>query len=130
MKAKGVIVDGVCKIGGVAIDGLIPSDWLKLGGWKDVHESVPESFWRILVADRGSQGNRLPNWYKRTCMQAWSTSWKLGGAFDISTALGRGPTPNRGVRTQSPIGNMGQELSSQTCFRLLGSRPCDDQYQK
>lgn len=61
MKAKGVIVDGVCKIGGVAIDGLIPSDWLKLGGWKDVHESVPESFWRILVADRGPPGNRPPN---------------------------------------------------------------------
>ncbi|MCJ1247071.1 hypothetical protein MMC30_004282 [Trapelia coarctata] len=87
LKAKGIFVDSVCKTGGAVVDGLIPSDWLRLGGWNDVQECVPERFWRILVADRGPYGDRPPSWYKRACMHAWYQSSISTRALHTPTAL-------------------------------------------
>lgn len=35
---------------------------------------IPDSFWRILVADRGLNGTNTPGWYKRVCQKLFTRS--------------------------------------------------------
>jgi len=49
--------------------GIIPGAWVRKLGWETNQKGeVPDTLWRLLVADRTSQGARPPRWYKRACM--------------------------------------------------------------
>jgi hypothetical protein len=80
--ARGFIVDRIRHTGDCCVHGIIPADWLTLGGWHDRARSIPSSFWRTLVADRGSDGTAPPNWYARAC----EYSFRLAGSPDIDTS--------------------------------------------
>ena len=51
---------------------MIPLEGLKLGGWSETDESqidtLPDSLWRTMVADRGPDGGNPPTWYRRAML--------------------------------------------------------------
>jgi hypothetical protein len=59
----GFRIDTISKLGPRAEDGIILHEWLELGDV--VGETVPEAFWRTLVADRSPNGSVAPSWYNR-----------------------------------------------------------------
>ena len=68
LSVRGVHVGVVHEVGGECFGGRIPSSWLLVGGWEDIHaQAVPDTFWRTLVADQGLASERAPGWYRRAC---------------------------------------------------------------
>jgi len=73
LKVRGFRLDAIYKLAPRAPEGIIPYEWLALGGCTKNGETyeVPESFWRTLVADRGPKGTMTPSWYSiafRNCL--------------------------------------------------------------
>ncbi|KAG0650483.1 Heterokaryon incompatibility protein [Hyphodiscus hymeniophilus] len=62
---RGRYIDTISKLGPRASEGIILYEWLELGGCTAGGETVPENFWRTLVADRGPNGSNVPSWYRR-----------------------------------------------------------------
>ncbi|KAI0202586.1 heterokaryon incompatibility protein-domain-containing protein [Astrocystis sublimbata] len=51
--------------------GIVSGKWVAKLGWKkDVQSEnrVPDTLWRLLVADRMERGGKPPQWYKRACL--------------------------------------------------------------
>jgi hypothetical protein len=65
LSVQGFQIDTIFKLGPRASEGIILYEWLELGGCANVGETVPEDFWRTLVADRGPGGSNAPSWYNR-----------------------------------------------------------------
>jgi hypothetical protein len=61
----GLSIDTIAKIGPRAEDGILLQEWLQLGRCDAASETVPEEFWRTLVADRAPHGSPAPSWYGR-----------------------------------------------------------------
>jgi hypothetical protein len=71
LSARGLLVASVTELGGQSMNGLIPSDWLRLCGWHETRsENAPEAFWQSIVADQGNASLRAPKWYRRACEAA------------------------------------------------------------
>ncbi|KAK4442324.1 hypothetical protein QBC34DRAFT_488900 [Podospora aff. communis PSN243] len=67
--AKGFVLGVVRSQSDVMRGGVIPGAWVSKLGWtKGEENQVPDTLWRLLVADRMSQGARPPLWYKRACL--------------------------------------------------------------
>lgn len=68
-----------------ASEGTLHKEWIALCHGKDDDESsVPDGFWRSLVADRGPEGTAAPLWYKQAC-RYW-INFSMGhdiGAFSL-----------------------------------------------
>ena len=81
--------------GGQSLNGTIPSDWLRLCGWTDVHtQNAPEAFWQTIVADQGPAATRAPKWYKRAC----ETAVRESVTEHIDTDLLRNASPSTHVK--------------------------------
>ena len=79
--ADGFIVDEIETCGDVAVDGVIPRSWLKLGGWNSEAAGLPpDIFWRTLVANRDDKGDHPPAWYPRICHRVFADA-DSGHAF-------------------------------------------------
>ncbi|KAK0736250.1 hypothetical protein B0T21DRAFT_366576 [Apiosordaria backusii] len=68
---KGFILGRIKDQSEVMRGGVIPGEWVSKLGWKkneDTENRVPDTLWRLLVADRMPQGGRPPQWYKRACL--------------------------------------------------------------
>jgi hypothetical protein len=61
----GLMVDANSKLGLVAKDGIILQEWVELSQCDGASETVPEGFWRTLVADRWPHGSPAPLRYSR-----------------------------------------------------------------
>ena len=59
----GFVLDAINTRNSVAVEGIIPSEWIELAGWSGPPDPVPDRFWRTLVADRGPGGHRYPPAY-------------------------------------------------------------------
>lgn len=71
LRATGILGGRVKEFGGQSLNGTIPSDWLRLCDWTNVHaQNAPEAFWQTIVADQGPAATRAPKWYKRACETA------------------------------------------------------------
>ncbi|KAK3996586.1 heterokaryon incompatibility protein-domain-containing protein [Cladorrhinum sp. PSN332] len=71
LKLKGFILGKIEDQSDVMRGGVIPGQWVSRLGWKlkaDSENWVPDTLWRLLVADRTPQGGRPPQWYKRACL--------------------------------------------------------------
>jgi Heterokaryon incompatibility protein (HET) len=72
LKVRGFRLDMISRLAPRAPEGIILSEWITLGGCvkqetkQGIRHTVPESFWRTLVADRGPKGTMTPPWYART----------------------------------------------------------------
>jgi heterokaryon incompatibility protein (HET) len=71
LSAKGISLGRVNKTSGRVVDGTIPVECLRMAGWKRVMgvDNIPDRLWKTLVADRDSQGDKPPLWWRRACMQ-------------------------------------------------------------
>ena len=83
--ATGFILGEISRISSRVVDGTIPDDFLALAGWMNEEDvnNIPDRLWRILVADRASDGKKIPSCYRRTCMYALS---KASGEGDLNTS--------------------------------------------
>lgn len=68
MTVSGFKIGTVSYTGDIAVGGLLPDSWVRLSGWKPWVRSVPDHFWRTLVADRGPEGIPTPPWYHLACL--------------------------------------------------------------
>jgi Heterokaryon incompatibility protein (HET) len=82
----GFVLDTVKDMKSPAIEGNIPNEWLTFGGWSDLREEPPESFWRTLVADRDEMGHNPPSYYRRACKQSFSQR-TLGGSLNTTNLI-------------------------------------------
>lgn len=74
LSVTGHFLDTISTLGPRCSEGVIQYEWLELGKCidTDTTETVPEAFWRTLVADRGPSGTNAPSWYHRAllyCLQ-------------------------------------------------------------
>lgn len=84
--AHGFVLDTVKDMKSPAVEGNIPHEWLAFGGWSNVKEEPPESFWRTLVADRDEKGHNPPSYYRRACKQSFSQR-TLGGSLNTTNLI-------------------------------------------
>lgn len=82
----GFVLDTVKDMKSPAVEGNIPHEWLAFGGWSNVKEEPPESFWRTLVADRNEKGHNPPSYYRRACKQSFSQR-TLGGSLNTTNLI-------------------------------------------
>ncbi|KAN0102657.1 Heterokaryon incompatibility protein (HET) domain containing protein [Hyaloscypha variabilis] len=73
LEVKGCVLGVIEKISNEALEGIIPSNGLELGGLSVLShpeeiEDLPDKLWRTLVADRGPEGTTAPTWYRRACL--------------------------------------------------------------
>jgi hypothetical protein len=68
---EGFILGEIVDQSEVMKGGIVPGEWVAKLGWdKDVQSEnrVPDTLWRLLVADRMEKGGKPPQWYKRACL--------------------------------------------------------------
>ena len=75
LSVKGFVVGHVRLVSDVMRGGIVPGRWVGQLGWGNAGDDadpnrVPESLWRMLVADRTPRGGHPPPWYKRACLHA------------------------------------------------------------
>lgn len=70
LAVRGFVLGKITEHSDVMRGGIIPGDWVYKMGWdKERNENrVPDSLWRLLVADRTQRGGKPPQWYKRACL--------------------------------------------------------------
>jgi hypothetical protein len=83
----GFAIDTIAKLGPRCSEGIIQYEWLELGDCTSTlnnttSDSVPEAFWRTLVADRSPNGSNAPSWYQRALLYCLVQSSPNG---DINT---------------------------------------------
>jgi hypothetical protein len=89
----GFVLDtvGVCE--SRALGGVIPSTWLDLVDWPDTSGLPPEKFWKTLVADRDSSGQKPPSYFQLACKWAFDGRAR-GGDLSTSEVPTRGKCPS------------------------------------
>ncbi|KAI3317242.1 heterokaryon incompatibility protein-domain-containing protein [Xylariaceae sp. AK1471] len=68
---EGFVLGVIVEQSEVMKGGIVPGEWVAKLGWdKDVQNEnrVPDTLWRLLVADRMEKGGKPPQWYKRACL--------------------------------------------------------------
>ncbi|KAK0725927.1 heterokaryon incompatibility protein-domain-containing protein [Lasiosphaeris hirsuta] len=68
---EGLVLGRIAAQSEVMRGGIVPGEWVTKLGWergKNDENWVPDTLWRLLVADRTAQGGRPPQWYKRACL--------------------------------------------------------------
>ncbi|RYC60237.1 hypothetical protein CHU98_g5963 [Xylaria longipes] len=71
LRVKGFVLGEIANQSEVMRGGIVPGEWVAKLGWKkDVNSEnrVPDTLWRLLVADRMERGGKPPQWYKRACL--------------------------------------------------------------
>ncbi|KAI3317180.1 heterokaryon incompatibility protein-domain-containing protein [Xylariaceae sp. AK1471] len=70
LRVKGMFIGRVSRVTSRVIDGTVSDECFDIPGWnwnEDLND-IPDRLWKTLVADRDSQGQRAPSWYRRACM--------------------------------------------------------------
>lgn len=67
---SGMVIGQVSRVTSRVVDGTISDDCLEMLGWyqDDDVNKIPDRLWRTLVANRDSNGQTPPLWYRRACM--------------------------------------------------------------
>src|SRR5271170_7840567 len=79
----GFVLDTIEIAGKEATGGIIPSSWLEMVQWENPEDSLPQSFWRTIVADRDLGGQRPPPaYFPLACKWAFSRRTK---GFHLNT---------------------------------------------
>lgn len=83
----GFILDAIKLDNGVAAEGVIPSAWPDLVGWEGPPTPVPDSYWRLLVGNRGPGGERYPPaYFASACSYVYSRR-NAQGELDTNALL-------------------------------------------
>ncbi|KAI8629873.1 heterokaryon incompatibility protein-domain-containing protein [Xylariaceae sp. FL1651] len=68
---EGFVLGEIVNQSEVMKGGIVPGEWVAKLGWnKELQNEnrVPDTLWRLLVADRMEKGGKPPQWYKRACL--------------------------------------------------------------
>ncbi|EHK45117.1 hypothetical protein TRIATDRAFT_318657 [Trichoderma atroviride IMI 206040] len=70
IKAGGIVLGKIKYQSDVMRGGIIPGEWVTRLGWRagEKQNKVPDTLWRLLVADRAAGGGKPPSWYQRACL--------------------------------------------------------------
>ena len=119
-----------------ATAGIIPAEWLDAGGWDDTNSYPHQHFWRTLVGNRDSHGQKPPSHWIRACKDAFNRR-PTGGALNTGEVLTSNcPSPTveflervqcmvwerRLISLCGPRGSSGAE--KQACTLGLASSKC------
>ena len=85
---RGFKINTIEQISHRLYEGMIPREWLELGGWRattegDDEDNLPDGLWRTLVGDRTPDGAPPPGWYPVAL--SWAIE-RRGPNGDIHTA--------------------------------------------
>lgn len=80
---SGFVLDHVHRKALPAQSGVIPQSWPSFAGWTNRAHAAPEPFWRLLVGDRDTNGNRAPTFFPRACTAAFQ---RIPEGADLDTA--------------------------------------------
>lgn len=92
---EGFFLDEVYAVQPPALMGNIPPGWVDFLGWTDTSTPPPEKVWRLLVANRKSDGQLPPIYYRLACRQAFEQI-KPDRSFNLSQRFQQ-ITPDRGL---------------------------------
>ncbi|OCK77303.1 HET-domain-containing protein [Lepidopterella palustris CBS 459.81] len=83
--AKGICLGRVTEVSSRVVDGTVPVESLRMAGWSRSMgvDNIPDRLWKTLVADRDSQGERPPTWWRRACMHCLT---RLSSNGDLNTS--------------------------------------------
>ena len=87
---SGFVLDTVDRVEATSQAGNIPAEWMKAGGWVDLHQDPPESLWRTLVADRSSKGSNPPSYYGRALKESVTKDMMTSGVFSTMKLVDEG----------------------------------------
>jgi hypothetical protein len=89
MSVKGFVLGKITEHSDVIRGGVIPGEWVEKIGWdiEQNHNTVPDTLWRLLVADRGPKGSKPPQWYKRACLHGLVDSRVADADGNIHTVM-------------------------------------------
>ena len=79
---KGFVFDRIKEKKATATAGIIPYEWVQVGGWNDLSDYPPDRFWRTLVGNRDLYNQRPPSHWKRVCREAFQRRPERG---DLNT---------------------------------------------
>ncbi|KAM0254725.1 hypothetical protein ACHAQJ_006507 [Trichoderma viride] len=67
---SGLVLGKIKNQSDVMRGGIIPGEWVSRLGWntEKTENRVPDTLWRLLVADRAIRGGKPPSWYQRACL--------------------------------------------------------------
>lgn len=102
---QGFVLDQIKAKEAVATAGIIPLAWARMAGWHRLDQPAPEIFWRTLVGNRNTMGQRAPFHWGQVCTAAFARR-ALGQDLDTSEAIRHGcPDPVRAFleRVQSVV---------------------------
>jgi Heterokaryon incompatibility protein (HET) len=95
---KGFVLDTIEIAGKEATGGIIPSSWLEMVQWENPEDSLPQSFWRTIVADRDLGGQHPPPaYFPLACKWAFSRRTK-GFHLNTQQLLNEGRCPKEALR--------------------------------
>lgn len=93
LEVKGLLLGIIDECARVT-EAIITSDSLEILGWTgSLSDGVPDKLWRSLVANRTTDGRKLPGWYRRACALAL-TKPTSDGDMDIQSLLTGIPQPS------------------------------------
>lgn len=80
LTTRGFALERVGFIEEPALAATIPESWFEFVGWEDCEGPTPGDFWRTIVADRDSKGEKCPAWYAQASMVAFDDLSRVDGA--------------------------------------------------
>lgn len=93
--AKGFRLAKITETSARSTGGVIFREALEMGGWTGISpetDSVPDTIWRTLVADRDDTGKLPPSWYQRACLRCLEIADRFhNGDLNVGEAL-KGPS--------------------------------------
>ncbi|KAK0672726.1 putative ankyrin and HET domain protein [Cercophora samala] len=90
LSVKGFVLGTVKEQSDVMRGGVVSGEWVHKLGWRkdeDAENRVPDTLWRLLIADRTPQGGRPPQWYKRACLHGLVDGKVSDNYGNIHTAM-------------------------------------------
>ena len=125
LDVEGFMLDSIGSTAPPAVGGNVPYEWLRMIGWTTVTSDPPDCFWRTLVANRGSNNDLPPLYYRPACRAAFQ---KRGPTDDLQTSplvsLESGLVAEFLRRVQAVVWARRLVVTSQMSFLGLAPRDC------
>ena len=92
LSVRGSVLATVSQKGDLAIRGCVPISWAEFAGWGYFETPAPDSFWRMLVADRTASGRSPPEHWAQGCEFIFQQA-EQGDSIDTTELMATVPSP-------------------------------------
>jgi hypothetical protein len=126
LEVTGLIVGHVESVSTRAIESIVSDRCLRMLGWTgNLDDGLPDRIWRTLVANRTTDGRKIPGWYRRACALAL-TKLTPEGDLNISKVLADASQPSTLIEYLKRVQEVAQ---SRKFFRWIVETLQDSQEQ-